>query len=265
MSERIPPFSAENLQAACKVLGDTSLGLTGSEIGYLLQDTKVVDVTPEITKWKRLFNALAEAQNTHQIGNHLIMFINRAMNPVSYARERQAFEWRRDELNVVLAFSGYYIRDDGKVIHSSRESTLDGARARAGRMRAALEQRNVHPEVLKYCRAEFIQENYFHAVLEAVKGVAERLRSLSGLASDGAELVNDAFGIRPCGSLRCLPWKSTIATWLTARSASPRPWSMGNRRTGPRPIRIARLISARERCRYCTPNCRCARRWLQPA
>jgi ribosomal protein S19 len=32
-----------------------------------------------MTKWKRLFNALAGAQNQHQVGNHLIMFINRAM------------------------------------------------------------------------------------------------------------------------------------------------------------------------------------------
>lgn len=40
------------------------------------------------------------------------------------------------------------------------------------------------------------QKNYFHAVLEAVKGVAERVRQMSGLQSDGAELVNDAFGMK---------------------------------------------------------------------
>jgi uncharacterized protein (TIGR02391 family) len=162
----------------------------------LLQDIKVEDVSPENTKWKRLFNALASAQNKHQVGNHLIMFINRAMNPVSYARKREAFEWRRDELNVVLAFSGFYIREDGKLVRSDRETTLSGARQRAGRMKAALEQRNVHAEVLNYCRAEFIEENYFHAVLESVKGVAERLRQMSGLQSDGAELVTEAFAIK---------------------------------------------------------------------
>ncbi len=97
---------------------------------------------------------------------------------------------------MVLAFSGFFIRDDGKVVHSASESTLAGARQRAGRMRAALENRNVHTEVLNYCRAEFIQENYFHAVLEAVKGVAERIRQMSGLVSDGAELVNEAFGMK---------------------------------------------------------------------
>ncbi len=192
----ISPFDAQHLEAACRVLADTQLGLTGSQIGHLLQEIKVADVSPDLTKWKRLFNALAGAQNRHQVGNHLIMFINRAMNPVSYARERTAFEWRRDELNVVLAFSGFYIEGDGKVNYSSKVSTLAGARARAGRMRAALENRNVHTEVLKYCRAEYIEENYFHAVLEATKGVAERIRGMSGLGSDGADLINEVFGIK---------------------------------------------------------------------
>lgn len=38
-----------------------------------------------------------------------------------------------------------------------------------------------------------MDENYFHAVFEATKGVAERIRQLSGLSGDGADLVNKAF------------------------------------------------------------------------
>ncbi len=51
----------------------------------------------------------------------------------------------------------------------------------------------MHAEVLNYCRAELLGENYFHAVFEATKGVAERIRLLSGLNGDGADLVNKAF------------------------------------------------------------------------
>lgn len=193
---RIPAFSAQHLEAACKVLADTERGLSGSEIGYLLQDCRVEDVSPEMTKWKRLFNALAKAQNTHQVGNHLLMFISRALNPVSYAREKGKFDWRRSELNVVLSFSGFSIREDGKVTRTPAESTLRGARSRAGALRAALEDRKAHPEILKYCRAELVDDNYFHAVLEAIKGIAERIRNLSGLAADGAELVNMAFSVK---------------------------------------------------------------------
>ena len=175
------------------MLADTERGLTGAQIERLLQEIKIADVSPGITKWKRLFNALAEAQNQHQIGNHLILLINLAMNPVNYARDPGAFRWRRDELNVVLAFSGFFVRDDGRVGYADKATTLDAARARAGRLKAALENRNVHVEVLNYCRAELLDENYFHAVFEATKGVAERIRLLSGLNGDGADLVNKAF------------------------------------------------------------------------
>ncbi|PKN37538.1 MAG: TIGR02391 family protein [Deltaproteobacteria bacterium HGW-Deltaproteobacteria-2] len=194
--EKIPPFSAQHLEAACKVLANTERGLTGSEIAYLLQDCRLEDVSPEMTKWKRLFNALVKAQNTHKVGNHLIMFVNRALNPVSYARDKEKFSWRRNELNVVLSFSGFSVREDGKVIRTQAETTLKGARARAGALRAALEDRGAHSEILKYCRAELVDENYFHAVLEAIKGIAERIRIISGLTTDGAELVNTAFSVK---------------------------------------------------------------------
>ena len=190
---RIPSFSSQHLEAACRVLADTERGLSGTQIERLLQEIEVSDTSPGMTKWKRLFNALAGAQNQHQVGNHLIMFINRAMNPVNYAREPAVFAWRRDELNVVLAFSGFYVREDGKVANADKATTLDAARARAGRLKAALESRAVHAEVLNYCRAELLDENYFHAVFEATKGVAERVRQLSGLSGDGADLVNKPF------------------------------------------------------------------------
>lgn len=194
--EQILPFNAQKLEAACKVLADTERGLTGSEIGYLIQDCKLEDVDPTMTKWKRLFNALVEAQKKHQVGNHLIMFINRAMDPVSYAREKEKFEWRRSELNVVLSFSGFNVREDGKVIRTQKETTLKGARAKAGALRATLEDRGAHVEVFNYCRAELLEENYFHAVLEAIKGVAQRIRDMTSLITDGADLVNAAFSVK---------------------------------------------------------------------
>ncbi len=193
---QITPFNSQELEAACKVLADTERGLTGSQIGHLIQDCKIIDVTPTMTKWKRLFNALVEVQNKHQVGNHLIMFINRALNPVNYAREKEKFEWRRNELNVVLSFTGYQVGEDGKVIRTKKETTLKGARARAGALRSILEDRGAHTEVFNYCRAELLEENYFHAVLESIKGVAQRIRNLSSLTTDGADLVNTVFSVK---------------------------------------------------------------------
>ena len=194
--ENIQPFNAQNLEAICKVLADTSNGLTGTQIGYILQDCKVEDTDLSATKWKRLFNAMANKQNERHIGNFLLMFINRAMNPVNYSREKEKFEWLRTELNIVLSFSGFEVREDGKVIRSKKETTLKGARERAGALRAKLENRNTHIEIYNFCKAELLDENYFHAVLEAIKGLAQRIRNMSELTLDGAELINTAFSVK---------------------------------------------------------------------
>jgi len=193
LGTRIAPFSSQHLEAACRVLADTERGLSGTQIEHLLQEIEITDISPGMTKWKRLFNALAAAQNKHQVGNHLIMFINRAMDPVNYVRDPETFAWRRNELNVVLAFPGFYVREDGKVGRVNKATTLDAARARAGRLKATLESRTVHAQVLNCCRDELLDENYFHAIFEATKGVAQRIRELSGLSNDGADLITKAF------------------------------------------------------------------------
>jgi uncharacterized protein (TIGR02391 family) len=71
---------------------------------------------------------------------------------------------------------------------------------RFGRLHASLTNRGVHADVLLYCRAELLRENYFHAVFEATKSIAAKIRSLSGLTSDGAMLAQEAFGLPKDGS-----------------------------------------------------------------
>lgn len=193
--DRVPAFDAQHLESIARILADTESGLTGSQIGYLLSDCKIPDTDPSNTKWKRLFNAFVGYQNQRQFGNHVVVFINRAMNPVQYTGSPQAFARRRDELNVVLAFSGMYVGEDGKVRRSKASKNLDDALQRATRLHAALVQRQVHPDVLEFCRAELLEENYFHAVLEAMKSIAAKVRDLSGLESDGATLITEAFSL----------------------------------------------------------------------
>lgn len=193
--EKVPRFNPQQLTSIAKVLADTTDGLKGSEIEYLLRDCRMPDPTPELTKRKRLFNAFVEVQNQKQVGNHVIMFINRAMNPVQYTSQPRVFSERRDRLNTVLAFSAMFIGEDGQVRRSQRAKNLDQALERANRLHAALVQRDVHKDVLAFCKAELLQENYFHAVFEATKSIAAKIRKRSGLATDGASLVQEAFGL----------------------------------------------------------------------
>jgi len=60
---------------------------------------------------------------------------------------------------------------------------------RAKNLHEDLQYRNVHPRVLHYCRAELLADDYFHAAHEAVKGVFDRLREMSGVHADGHKFV----------------------------------------------------------------------------
>lgn len=46
----------------------------------------------------------------------------------------------------------------------------------------------MHPDVLAFCRAELLQQNYSHAVLEASNSVADKLRTMTGVTSGKDDL-----------------------------------------------------------------------------
>lgn len=191
---QIPCFSPGQLEQLCKVLADTHNGLTGSQIGQILQQAGIEDIDPRNTKWKRLFNALARRHSEDGHGSAVLDFIKYALAPARYGGNRQTFERRRRAVNSPLAFVGLRYGKDGRFYRTSRAQTLDEAEQRADRLRSELEVRGVHPDVLKYCRAELLEDNYFHAVLEATKSVAEKIRERTNIEGDGAPLVDVALG-----------------------------------------------------------------------
>jgi hypothetical protein len=98
----VPPFGAAHLDAIAKVLGDTDDGLTGPEIGHFLAVCRIEDISPDLKKSKRLYNAFAAFQTKNQVGNNVIAFIKRAMDPSSYTNNPSLFQSRLNELNAVL-------------------------------------------------------------------------------------------------------------------------------------------------------------------
>lgn len=183
-------FSQAQLEAIAQALGDTDAGLRGSEIEHLLTSARIGDPTPAITKWKRLYNAFAESQNHLQHRRNVLAFIRFSMKPERFVREPGRFEPLRANLNRALAFAGLAVEASGQLVAIDAARTLSEAERRAKELRADLLSRGVHPDVLSSCRAELVADNYFHAVLEATKSIADKLRALSGLTSDGAALVD---------------------------------------------------------------------------
>ncbi len=183
------PFTPAAVERICRVLGEA---VTGSEIPNLIAPLKAPGGPGEElnTKWKRLFNAVAAAQNRQQDGRPLVRLILAVMNPVRFSSQAQYDECRA-QVNEKLLFSGLKVREDGKVVRETRPAvTVAEAQRRADDLRAELKRRDVHPDVLHFCRAELLQQNYFHAVLEASKSVADKLRTKTGEEGDGSILVH---------------------------------------------------------------------------
>jgi uncharacterized protein (TIGR02391 family) len=189
-------FSQDQLEAIAGALGDTTCGLTGSEIQYLLTSSRMTDPGP-LTKRIRIYNAFVESQNSKQNRAHALEFIRLAMKPARYSREPERYEPMRALLNQALAFAGLVVDQAGTLTVAEPAQTLPEAQRRARELRADLEGRGVHPDVLAFCRGELLADNYFHAVQEAVKSVADKMRTRSGLTDDGAILVDRVLGGDP--------------------------------------------------------------------
>ena len=145
----------------------------------------------------RIYNAFAESQNTKKNRTNILEFIRRAMKPARYSREPQRYEPMRALVNQALEFCGLVVDETGELKKTEAAQTLPEAQRRARQLRADLKGRGVHPDFLKFCRSELLADNYFHAVQEAVKSVADKMRSRTGLADDGATLVDRVLGGKP--------------------------------------------------------------------
>jgi uncharacterized protein (TIGR02391 family) len=192
----IPKLNETHLKAICDVLGETSEGLTGSQITALLQRCGIDDPSPGITKRDRLLDALRAKQDRDGCANNVLAFVQTALDPARFVGNSMGFVGFRDRLNEALAFVGFQLGEDGKLRVVTQAQTLNEAQQRAGRLRAELARRQVHHDVLQFCRAELLQSNYFHAVFEATKSVAEKIRLRTGLTGDGSDLADSAFGLK---------------------------------------------------------------------
>lgn len=192
----VPEIPLPVLEQLSNVLADTRTGLTGIEIQRFLDQCAIPDVNPSMTKRIRLFEALRDKQISDRCANNVLAFVKSSFSPVRYTDAHDYFEQKRSEINRVLAFVGLEFTDSGEMRRIQQAHNLREATMRADRLRQLLSDRKVHEDVLRFCREELLVENYFHAVLEATKSVAEKIRIRTGLSSDGSDLVDEAFAFR---------------------------------------------------------------------
>jgi uncharacterized protein (TIGR02391 family) len=200
-TKRYPPIEESTVRSLCEVVARTDGGLTNEEIDELLARARIADPTPPappgtyniISKRDRLFTALSTRQRRDGCGNAVLAFVAKALAPVRFHDAPNAFEAFRTEVNVPLAFAGFYIDEAGKLRPKRQAETLSDARRRAMRLRSQLVDRGAHPRLLRYCVAEIDDDNYFHAVLEASKSLADEIQRRTGCTEDGVPLIDAVF------------------------------------------------------------------------
>jgi uncharacterized protein (TIGR02391 family) len=194
MAKIFDPTPPQILEAICRSIGDIPQGLSGTDINKYLQDCKIANHTPDITKWKRLYHALSNKQAQTGNSNDMLRFVQLALHPSRFVNfGTDYFSEVITGVNRSFSFIGLQLGLDGKFRNTTISKTIDDAQKRANTLLQKLKDRDVHGDLFKYCTAELLADNYFHAVFETTKGVAERLRYLADLKTDGAPLVQEAF------------------------------------------------------------------------
>jgi uncharacterized protein (TIGR02391 family) len=205
----VKKFDGGSLEAIARVLGEA---VTSTTLTNLFSDCGIVDCSRESTKWKRIYHSLIERQQHDGCGNHVAAFIQAVLNPTRFSSSNEIFEGHREELNQILLHCGYELRRDGRLALAKAATSITEAQQRANQLGQKLRDRVIHHDVLKFCKAELLEQNYYHCVLEASKSLAEKVRGMASIAGDGASLVDKAFSVNnPLLALNALQTDSQLS------------------------------------------------------
>jgi uncharacterized protein (TIGR02391 family) len=170
-----------------------ALAVTHPEVSKYLADSCIAENEGN-PKWQRLENAWSQQQSKDGCANAIIRCVQLILQPVRFVERQEEFNRHRDSANRILAFAGITIGEDGVPRHVTSARSISDAHRRADSLRSKLDQRSVHPDIYRFCKSELLQENYFHATLEASKSIAQKLRDKSELGIDGSDLVDGTLG-----------------------------------------------------------------------
>lgn len=201
-------MSQQQLKALCDALAnsDPQCGLTESEIRLKLgqcsitildKGSKSNGYTYQIGLNKRnwLYNCFVHEVNANKSFTNIYRFIENALDPVNFTSQgkRSKHQFLFCEVNKVLLLNGLELHENGKLKEVLKAETLEYVDKRVKSLEQKLNDRSIHKEVKKYCIRDYLRKDYFDAVFEAAKGVAQRVRDITGLSSDGGKLFQTAF------------------------------------------------------------------------
>lgn len=176
--------------------------VTGSEITGLFSRLDFYDydshhpLTRLSTKWKRLNHSIIEKCNEEKNAKPFFKLIQEILNPIYFQNEQELWYEAKRKVNFPLRFYGFEIDDSGKIIKTAETKTYSEAVSRSQNLLEKIEPYKIHKSVIKFCRPELLQKNYFHAIHEASKSTLNRIRDMNNSSADGARLIELSFNTK---------------------------------------------------------------------
>ncbi|MGB3412460.1 MAG: TIGR02391 family protein [Microthrixaceae bacterium] len=189
MGKHIPEFDSAVIDGVSKAIGEA---FSGTELTPLMRTAGLID-PGEGTKWKRIRSGLEQTQVGRRSGQGLVNLVSVSCKPARWVGKPSEFADLRRTVNQPLAFAGIRVDETGQIRSQSAATSLDDIAHLTQHMRDELRRRGGHDEVFRYCTPEPIAEDCFGAVFESVKGLSDRIRSMTGDGDDGARLVQNVF------------------------------------------------------------------------
>lgn len=185
----VPSFSSSAIEQIALAVGEA---ITTNDVFELLVELGIAQAET-FTKWRVIKSALVQEQTRVGNGECVLRLVENMLAPQRWANQADAFHGLRSQINGVLVFNGLEVGPDGRCVPRAVARTHDeAASATSHILITELERRGAHAEIFRYCQAELVAEDCFTAVFEATKGLAERVRQMSGLDLDGHKLVEGA-------------------------------------------------------------------------
>jgi uncharacterized protein (TIGR02391 family) len=199
-------LSEQALKAICDILAHTNDGYTKKELSHLLRQCRIVEVddgassngftyTFGLNKRDWLYKCMATEIKKSNSLDRIYKFIEASLNPIGHTDEkkRDRYKYLFEEVNKVLLLVGLEVTDKGGLQEAIKAQTLDEVDRRVNNLKKQLYNRAIHREVEKYCIKDYLRKDYYDTVFEATKGLAERVRTITGLTTDGGTLFQTAF------------------------------------------------------------------------
>lgn len=212
-------LNEQQLEGICDILGDTEKGYTNSELMQLLKQSNI-SLIPNWSNYSKrvaLYNCCVQEVNNRKCFDRIIIFLEKSLNPVAFTKEieREKYEFLLNGVNRVLLLAGFEMTKNGKLQETTKAQTLDEVDRRVNSLSRKLYERAIHDEVKKYCIKDYLQRDYYDAVFESAKGLAERVRNITGSTLDGVKLFEEAFNKSdPCLFFNSMTTSSEISEFI---------------------------------------------------